>query len=215
MAAVDRLAEIAGIVALADPDLAGGAFAGLSLYVYMAARIFPIWLALPLLILLLADSRRGLRLRQIVAFFASLIIVALPLAIFYLSNLDVLTDRLEQLAPGRTRRRCGKVHYCICKCFSCAAIRCCAQPVSGRPFFDPVEWFAADRRDRCGAVAAAAGSLAVGADGGRVRAALAAVDYSQHLSGQWLATESDALGGDGAADLLPARARCVDIITAA
>ncbi len=82
------------------PAILGGIFSGLALYVYMAARIFPLWLVLLLGLLVLLDRRaRWLRLRQAATFLVALGITAVPIAVFYLTHLDVLTDRLSQLAP--------------------------------------------------------------------------------------------------------------------
>ncbi|MFN7209841.1 MAG: hypothetical protein ACK4P1_05540, partial [Aggregatilineales bacterium] len=75
-----------------------GFFGGAALYTYMAARIFPLWLPLPLIGLLLIDPQRALRLRQIALCFGVMAIVALPLARFYLNKPDVFLDRLTQVA---------------------------------------------------------------------------------------------------------------------
>ncbi len=86
------------------PAILGGVFSGLALYVYMAARIFPVWLLVPLAFLVLADRRScGLRIRQAITFLLALGVTAIPIASYYLTHLDVLTDRLSQLAPtGQT-----------------------------------------------------------------------------------------------------------------
>lgn len=80
--------------------LLGGFFGGAALYTYMAARVFPLWLPLPLIALLIFDRRRGLRAQQIVLFFGALLITALPLISFYLSKPDVFLDRLTQVADA-------------------------------------------------------------------------------------------------------------------
>lgn len=78
----------------------GGFFGGAALYTYMAARVFPLWLPLPLIALVLIDSRRALRLRQIGLFFTVLALTALPIALFYLSKPEVFLDRLTQVAQA-------------------------------------------------------------------------------------------------------------------
>jgi len=78
----------------------GGFFGGAALYTYMAARIFPLWLPLPLLGLLLFDRQRALRLRQIALFFGVLLITAAPLIGFYLNAPDIFLDRLAQVAAA-------------------------------------------------------------------------------------------------------------------
>jgi 4-amino-4-deoxy-L-arabinose transferase-like glycosyltransferase len=117
-----------------------GMFGGLTLYVYMAARIFPIWLALPLLILIATDGEwRWLRVRQSFVFLLSLGITALPIGIFYLTNLDVLTDRLTQLAPTAgtpTLMESLWLHLGMFFVQGDPLLRYNLYP--GRPFFDPV-----------------------------------------------------------------------------
>ncbi|MFQ3536279.1 MAG: glycosyltransferase family 39 protein [Aggregatilineales bacterium] len=78
----------------------GGFFGGAALYTYMAARIFPLWLLLPLGALLLIDTRRALRLRQSALFLAVLAITALPITLFYLSKPEVFLDRLAQVTES-------------------------------------------------------------------------------------------------------------------
>ncbi len=78
----------------------GGFLGGAALYTYMAARIFPLWLPLPLIGLLIFDRWHGLRVRQIALFFGVLLITALPLISFYLSKPDVFLDRLTQVADA-------------------------------------------------------------------------------------------------------------------
>jgi 4-amino-4-deoxy-L-arabinose transferase-like glycosyltransferase len=122
------------------PLMLAGIFGGLTLYVYMAARIFPIWLLLPLLILILADGkRRWLRIRQAFVFLLSLGVTALPIAYFYLSNLDVLTDRLNQLAPNAntpTLLQSVWLHFGMFFVQGDPLLRYNLYP--GRPFFDPI-----------------------------------------------------------------------------
>jgi len=83
------------------PLFLGGVCGGLSLYVYMAARIFPLWLVLPLIFLIgIERSGRGLRLRQIFWFGLGLVIASGPIVDFYAAHPDVFLDRLSQLTPG-------------------------------------------------------------------------------------------------------------------
>ncbi|MBX3080059.1 MAG: glycosyltransferase family 39 protein [Anaerolineae bacterium] len=117
-----------------------GVFGGLALYVYMAARIFPIWLAIPLVILLVSDGqRRWLRVRQAFVFLLALAITALPIAMFYLTNLDVLTDRLSQLAPnGNTPTLLQSVWLHLGMFFIQGDPLLRYNLYPGRPFFDPI-----------------------------------------------------------------------------
>lgn len=120
------------------PAILAGIFSGLTLYVYMAARIFPIWLLLPLAVLILVD-RRGVRLQQAAVFFTALGITALPIGIFYANHLDVLTDRLSQLAPTSqtpTLLESLGLHLRMFFIQGDPILRYNLYP--GRPFFDPL-----------------------------------------------------------------------------
>ena len=76
----------------------GGVFAGGALYTYMASRLFPLWLLLAALVLLLLDSGQRLRrLRQGVLFFSALGLTALPMVIFALRNPDIFLGRLYEV----------------------------------------------------------------------------------------------------------------------
>src|SRR5215207_6578651 len=81
--------------------LAGGLFAGLALYTYMASRLFPLWLALGGLALLAADwNRRALRIRQGLIFFGTLVVVALPMAVYAFQKPDIFFGRLSEVTQA-------------------------------------------------------------------------------------------------------------------
>jgi 4-amino-4-deoxy-L-arabinose transferase-like glycosyltransferase len=82
----------------------GGFFAGAVLYTYNASRLFPMWLALGGLALLLADRKQWrLRLRQGLLFFSVLVITALPMAIYAIQRPDIFFGRLEEVTqPGQS-----------------------------------------------------------------------------------------------------------------
>ena len=76
----------------------GGLFAGAVLYTYMASRLFPLWLLLGGLALLLADRRRWrLRLRQGLVFFGVMALTALPLLVYAVQRPDIFFARLEEV----------------------------------------------------------------------------------------------------------------------
>ena len=83
---------------------AGGLFAGLTLYTYMASRLFPLWLLVAGVMLLALDRRqRGLRLRQGLIFFGVLGLVALPMGIYALQKPDIFLGRLSEVTqPGES-----------------------------------------------------------------------------------------------------------------
>jgi hypothetical protein len=78
--------------------IVGGIFAGLALYTYMASRLFPLWLLLGGIALLVIDSQnRGLRFRQGAVFFTALAITALPMAVYALQHPDIFMGRLAEV----------------------------------------------------------------------------------------------------------------------
>ncbi|MCC7207745.1 MAG: hypothetical protein IT323_10585, partial [Anaerolineae bacterium] len=83
------------------PAILGGLFAGLALYVYMAARIFPVWLALLLALYVMLERRAVLsRLRRAATFALAMAVTGTPIGIYYLQHPDVLFDRLAQVGPS-------------------------------------------------------------------------------------------------------------------
>lgn len=78
--------------------VAAGIFAGGALYTYMASRLFPLWLLIGGLLLILIDrGRRGLRLKQGLLFFGALAFTAAPMALFALQNPDIFLGRLQEV----------------------------------------------------------------------------------------------------------------------
>lgn len=79
----------------------GGLFAGLTLYTYMASRLFPFWLLLGGGALIVLDGRRrGLRLKQGLVFFGVLGVVGLPMAIYAVRNPDIFLGRLTEVTQA-------------------------------------------------------------------------------------------------------------------
>jgi hypothetical protein len=121
--------------------LLAGVFAGGALYTYMASRLFPVWLALGGLALLLLDAANWQRrLRQGAIFFGALALAALPLALYALDRPDVFTQRLTEVADGdeavtlleSARRHAGM--FFIRGDFSTLRYN-----MPGRPYFTPLE----------------------------------------------------------------------------
>lgn len=79
--------------------LAGGA-TGLAGYTYLAVRLFPIPLAIALLILLVSDTERARLLPGLAAFGAGALLVFAPLGIFFLHHPQAFTTRIDQVAPA-------------------------------------------------------------------------------------------------------------------
>ena len=82
----------------------GGFFAGAALYTYMASRLFPFWLVLGGLALLLADRASWrLRLRQGVIFYGVLVVIALPMAVYAVQRPDIFFNRLAEVTQAGAR----------------------------------------------------------------------------------------------------------------
>lgn len=122
------------------PAILAGVFSGLALYVYIAARIFPPWLLIPLAALLLTNrGALGLRLRQAAVFLVTLGITALPLAVFYLAHPDIFADRLVQVTTGSNTPTLLESIVLHLQMFFLSGDPILRYNLSvGRPFFDPV-----------------------------------------------------------------------------
>ncbi len=80
--------------------IVAGAFVGLNLYTYLAARLFPIAIALLFIYLILTDA--GHRRERLIQFgFVTLaaIVVFAPLGIYFLQNPGTFLTRITQVAP--------------------------------------------------------------------------------------------------------------------
>lgn len=77
-----------------------GAFVGLNLYTYLAARLFPVVIALIFLYFLAVDRGHRLdRLTQFVVTVASAVVVFLPLGVYFVQHPAAFLTRIEQVAP--------------------------------------------------------------------------------------------------------------------
>lgn len=79
--------------------IVGGSALGLTGYTYLAARVFPIPLALALLPVLLGRDRRRLRWQQIGLYVLTALVVAAPLAIYFVNHPERFWTRIEQVFP--------------------------------------------------------------------------------------------------------------------
>jgi 4-amino-4-deoxy-L-arabinose transferase-like glycosyltransferase len=81
--------------------LLAGLFCGLTGYTYLAARAFPIPLAISLVTLLIVDSgHRRQRLFQSILFGMAAIVSFAPLGLYFLRHPDAFTTRMSQVGPG-------------------------------------------------------------------------------------------------------------------
>ena len=77
-----------------------GALVGLSLYTYLAARLFPVAIAAIFFHLILFDrGQRRLRLVQFVVVAVTALIVFAPLGVYFLDNPGAFLTRIQQVAP--------------------------------------------------------------------------------------------------------------------
>lgn len=77
-----------------------GALIGLTLYTYLAARLFPVAIALIFLYFIIFDRGRRLdRLTQFLVTVASALIVFAPLGIYFLQHPAAFLTRIQQVAP--------------------------------------------------------------------------------------------------------------------
>jgi hypothetical protein len=78
--------------------IAAGLFAGGAIYTYMASRLFPLWLGLAGLVLLLGDRRRWAHwLPRAVVFFGVTAAVLMPMVIYALQKPEIFFGRLYEV----------------------------------------------------------------------------------------------------------------------
>lgn len=120
---------------------AGGFCAGAALYTYMASRLFPLWLAVGLLGLILLDRpRRPARLRQSGVFLAALAVTVTPLAIYALRHPDIFLGRLEEVTTGGGQAiTLGESIWRHARMFFIEGEALLRYNVPGRPYFTPPE----------------------------------------------------------------------------
>ena len=79
----------------------GGFLAGATVYTYNSSRLFPLWLGIAGLALLIVDRAHWrLRLRQGVIFFGVLILIAAPMAIYAMQRPDIFFGRLSEVTQA-------------------------------------------------------------------------------------------------------------------
>jgi 4-amino-4-deoxy-L-arabinose transferase-like glycosyltransferase len=79
---------------------AAGVLLGLTAYTYLAARVFPILVALGLLPLFIGSENWRLRLRQVALFLGAALLILLPLLGYFWANPDAFWVRIGQVAPS-------------------------------------------------------------------------------------------------------------------
>jgi hypothetical protein len=119
--------------------IAGGVFGGLALYTYNSSRLFPVWLGFAGLgLLLFSGGERVRRLRQGAAFFAPLVIVALPFGVYAVQKPDVFMGRLYEVTGGADVSLAESVALHARMFFMHGEALLRYNP-PGRPYFSPVE----------------------------------------------------------------------------
>ena len=80
--------------------IAAGALIGLSLYTYLAARLFPVAIAAIFFFLIALDrGQRRRRVTQFIVVMLTTLIVFAPLGIYFLNNPSAFLTRIQQVAP--------------------------------------------------------------------------------------------------------------------
>ncbi len=83
--------------------IAAGVLAGGALYTYNSSRLFPVWLAVGGLVLLIADRRNWrMRVPQGIAFFGAMTLTALPMIVYAIQRPDVFFNRLAEVTGGES-----------------------------------------------------------------------------------------------------------------
>ena len=119
--------------------VAGGVALGLTAYTYLAARIFPIPLALALLPFIFDRPNRRRHLWQLGMFLAGALVILAPLAIYFFTNQDAFLVRVNQVLPQEASPAGLAIGYLK----SLGMLFLAGDPYSrfnipGRPLFD---WF--------------------------------------------------------------------------
>lgn len=111
-----------------------GVFAGGALYTYMASRLFPLWLALGGIMLLLSDWR-ALRIRQGVVFFGALLLTAAPIGIYAAQNPDIFFGRLAEVTQTENAVTLGESILLHLRMFFIEGDPYLRYNIPGRPYF--------------------------------------------------------------------------------
>ncbi|MBL7065235.1 MAG: hypothetical protein ISS49_13665 [Anaerolineae bacterium] len=115
-----------------------GFFCGLTAYTYLAARAFPIPLAVALLTLLVADRRhRRTRLGQLALFVIAAALVLAPLAYYWLAHPGSFLTRTQQVAAGSWAGAWAGFRACL-GMFFLRGDPYIRFNLPGRPLFDPI-----------------------------------------------------------------------------
>ncbi len=111
-----------------------GIFAGGALYTYMASRLFPLWLALGGLMLLVSDWR-ALRIRQGIIFFAALTLTAAPIGVYAVQNPDIFFGRLMEVTQTENAVTLGESILLHLRMFFIEGDPYLRYNIPGRPYF--------------------------------------------------------------------------------
>lgn len=115
-----------------------GLMGGAVLYTYMASRLWPMWLALYMLIYIFSQrDNRMFRFQQGLIVGIFLLIAAAPLLNYYAQNPDVFNDRLDQLSGDEDTPSYGESIWLHTKMFLIEGDPYIRYNDPGRPYFDP------------------------------------------------------------------------------
>lgn len=116
--------------------LTAGVLGGMTVYTYNSSRLFPVWLALAGVVLLIfSRGERGLRWRQGAMFFSALIMFALPFAIYGIRKPDIFFGRLYEVTGGADAITLGESIWLHAKMFFIQGEALLRYNPPGRPYF--------------------------------------------------------------------------------
>ena len=120
--------------------LVAGVFAGATVYTYNSSRLFPVWLAMGgVALVAFSAGSRWSRLRQGLAFFAVLIALALPFAIYAVQKPDIFFGRLYEVTGGADDITLAQSAALHARMFFVQGETLLRYNPRGRPYLNPVE----------------------------------------------------------------------------
>ncbi|PJF41799.1 MAG: hypothetical protein CUN55_11410, partial [Phototrophicales bacterium] len=116
-----------------------GVSGGLTLYTYMASRLWPLWLAFFMLIYIWGQQKQKMwRFQQAVVVGLFFFLTAMPILKYYIEHPDVFNDRLSQLSGGEEAPSYAESIWLHAKMFFIKGDPYIRYNDPQRPYFDPI-----------------------------------------------------------------------------
>lgn len=120
--------------------LTAGVLGGLTVYTYNSSRLFPVWLAIGGVALLVFSAGERLhRLKQGAAFFVPLALVALPFALYAVQKPDIFFGRLYEVTGTGSDVSLTESVWLHARMFFVHGETLLRYNPRGRPYFTPIE----------------------------------------------------------------------------